>query len=394
MKSDGFSRRVTLMCRAVDGEPRLRDGRRQAVRWAPEAVEHAAEHAARHAEGGHLAGQRHLDARRREAARLLEHLDRHPSPGELDDLPAPLLAGRARMRTSSRRAAPAGRPPGRGAARRCPSAPRTRRVTRSIAHSASSRARVPAISARSASLPCAIASAGHLAEAEEPAGEPGVEDGAERHAARRRRSPARPWKSRMQPQHLERLRAAGRSRRPGRRRSGGGSPRAAAAPSRARAARRPAATRSRPAPPPPTSSRSRCRSLIASSRSAPNPSAASRSNQPREPLRLEREGDAPVDRRVVAAVGEIGGERPQRAGGAERALRHRLGEVAAGRRDRADDRDRPLPAAERLDAARRARRTARAARRGRSGSPPRPASPPGAPRSRAAPRPSARSSRS
>src|SRR5512138_668083 len=71
-----------------------------------------------------------------------------------------------------------------------------------------------------------------------------------------------------------------------------------------------------------------------------------------EPLRVEAEGDAPVDRRVVPAVREVGRERPERARRAQRGLRHRLGEVAAGRRDRADDGDGALAAVERHDAPR------------------------------------------
>src|SRR5512133_2514617 len=69
-----------------------------------------------------------------------------------------------------------------------------------------------------------------------------------------------------------------------------------------------------------------------------------------EPLGVQAERDAPVDRGVVPAVREIGGERPERSGRAQRRLRHRLGEIAARRRHRADDGDGALAPAELHDA--------------------------------------------
>ncbi len=56
---------------------------------------------------------------------------------------------------------------------------------------------------------------------------------------------------------------------------------------------------------------------------------------------------APAHRRVVARVGEVAVERPRAAGEAARVRAHRLRHVAAGRRDRAEDRHRGVVAVQR-----------------------------------------------
>ena len=73
----------------------------------------------------------------------------------------------------------------------------------------------------------------------------------------------------------------------------------------------------------------------------------SRSYQSSERVQVERVGVEPVDRREVPALRELRVEGPEDLDDAERVLRDRLGEVAAGRRDRADDRDRARVAVER-----------------------------------------------
>ena len=71
----------------------------------------------------------------------------------------------------------------------------------------------------------------------------------------------------------------------------------------------------------------------------------------RQRLDLERVRLGPADRREVARVGELGVERPERAGEPQARLGDGLAEVAARRRDRGDERDRALPVRrpERLD---------------------------------------------
>ena len=66
---------------------------------------------------------------------------------------------------------------------------------------------------------------------------------------------------------------------------------------------------------------------------------------------VERVAAVPVDRREVPLAGERGVQRPERARQSQRVLGDRLGEVAARRRDRADDAHRALalPGAEAAD---------------------------------------------
>ena len=136
-----------------------------------------------------------------------------------------------------------------------------------------------------------------------------------------------------------------------------------------------------------------CSSSVGAPRAGPR---ASRCDVLAEPLParvgVQRIARAPVDRREVTLVGQRRVERPQGAGHAQRGLRDRLGEVAARRRDRADDRHRAhrAPAFRTRARDRRARRTGRSGWPGTAGSLPRQASPAGAPRSRATPPPSAR----
>ena len=107
----------------------------------------------------------------------------------------------------------------------------------------------------------------------------------------------------------------------------------------------------------PTSSATACtRSASASSRDGARPPLAPRriallGVPARDVRHVARRRLAPAHRRVVAGVGEVAVQRPHAAHEAPRVRGHRLGHVAAGRRHRAEDRDRADAARQRLHAA-------------------------------------------
>ena len=277
-----------------------------------------------------------------------------------------------------------------------PSAPRIRRVTRSMAHSASRRASdLDELGAERLAGRARPSPAGTCARRSRRAPHARVEHGAERRA-RRDGAPRRAGASSS-------AGAAARSAFVRRAAGVGGIERALAEEALAeepgRLEHQPLGVLqrlgARPARPP---RRARARAGAAScaaSRSPPNPSPASRSNQAAEPVRLEREATVPQS---TAGKWRRWARSAESAHSAPVARSEHC--VTGSEKSPPGGETAPMIVTAPSPARRASRRAgalverAPGARRGRSGSPPRAGISSSRPRSRAAPRPSARSSRS